>query len=272
MSWVVISPVSEQGCMSPEDFEEWDSAAYKALNIHADFAEQYLEVERRLKEDANPDEIIDCLSHTSANVLGMGHGSETAISANDCVAWLHTGNIPNWVRGRVFVMVSCLTGAELGPAVVKKGAAAYFGLQDVGILVGAPDPGYCRFFYASFIGLIQAAISIELGHDVGTAARKAFARWNNEIDYWLEFYEQEKIVFSDGTGIPVDAGIAQTLVTCLVHNRDCFVAYPVVEVSEVSRVAQIVMALIATGAIAGLAYLGSRWEGRLPAPAHKPSL
>jgi len=262
MPWVLITPVTERGCMSEVDYEKWDSAAYKVLYIHGCFAQQHIEVEKRFEEDADAATIREYLARSRANVLACGHGWDNLTTANNCEIWLKADELPDWVKDRVFVLLSCLTGKELGPALVEKGAKAFFGLYDIGLLPALPEAAYCRYFYAPLIGLIEAAVSIELGYSVEEAARRAIERWENEIHYWMNFYDEQKIKLEDRSEVPVDDNLAQLLITCLAWNRDVFVAYPVgAGAAEATRIAA---AIAGAGAVIGLAWLLSRYPTIAP--------
>jgi len=260
-SWVLITPISEKGCYSEEEYKEKDDAAYKLLNVIGDFAEKYLNVEKRFKEDANPEEIRSYLANSKANVLAMGHGYDTLITANNCKIWLREEEIPEWVKGRAFVFVACLTGKSLGKKLVEKGAKFYAGLREVGVLVGLKNPGYCRYHYCQMIGLIEAAVSYDLGHSIDKIAERVEKRWENEIDYWANFYDEEKIVSADGVESQVTAEMAQALMTVLMWNKNATVIYPVTALAPRGR--DVVVAVMA-----GLTTIGlSLFLGRYIAPA-----
>jgi hypothetical protein len=250
LAWVIIAPVTERDCFeNPEDYEKWDNAAYRVLGIHAEYAMKHLEVEKVFKEDACPDCIREWLAESKADVLAFGHGWHDLITTNNCQIWLKADELPEWVKDRAFVFVACLTGDRLGPALIEKGAKAFFGLEDVGLLPAYPKAKYCRFFYAPFIGLLEAAISYQKGMSVEKCAEKALLRWKNEIEYWMNFYDEEVIQTEDGE-IPVTAEIAQLLVACMMWNSNIFVAYPIgVAPTAVKVVAGLAVAAVVAGAL-----------------------
>ena len=264
MAWVIISPFCEKNCMSEEDFQKYDSAMYKVLNIHASYAEQFLEVERRLREDAYPEEIINYLQQSDADVLAFGHGWKDLITANNCLVWLDTSlldSLASIVINRAFVFVSCLTGLVLGQELIRKGARAFFGFADNAISPADKKAGYCRYFYAPFIGIIEAAIAIQNGASVEEAARRALQRWDEEIAYWQNSYKNEKIVFEDGSEREVTASEAQLLISCLEWNKEVFVAYPVGLELEKNRKGGM-LALLGSGAVLATAFFAGRHERR----------
>lgn len=220
--WVIISPVSEEGCHSFTVFEKVDSAVYRVLNIHADYAQRIING-KRFTQDANPKTVLSWLNEHPSNVLAFGHGNTKAMGLNNCQIWLDVNHIPAWVKGKTMVLVSCLTGVELGKKLAEKGAN-YYGLNNVGMLVAAKDAEYCRFFYADFIGLVEAAISVYQGYNPKEAAKRAILRWKNEIEYWLNFYQEEEIKLKDKT-VKCTSHLAQLLTTCMVHNLHSFVWY-----------------------------------------------
>jgi len=224
MDWVIISPTDEEDCHPLTVFEKVDSAVYRVLNIHADYAQQYLTVVKRFKQDANPSTVLEYLSKHPANILAFGHGNTKAMGLNECKIWLDVNHIPEWVKGKNVVLVSCLTGVELGKKLAEKGAN-YYGLDNVGMLVAAKDAEFCRFFYADFIGLLEAAISLANGYSEEEAAKRAKIRWKNEIEYWLNFYSEEEIKLTSKT-VRCNSQLAQLLTTCMVHNMHSFVWFP----------------------------------------------
>lgn len=64
-------------------------------------------------------------------IIGMGHGSvETFTGQNEAVI-LDAGRYnPREVRGKVIKLLSCQTGVELGPDLVRNGCAVFMGYTD----------------------------------------------------------------------------------------------------------------------------------------------
>lgn len=62
-------------------------------------------------------------------IIGVGHGSPSEFSGHNDGVILDTSSIPN-VRGKVIVLISCETAQQLGPALIKAGAASYIGWRD----------------------------------------------------------------------------------------------------------------------------------------------
>ena len=62
-------------------------------------------------------------------IIGVGHGSEDSFCGHNEAVILEVGKYnPREVRGKVIKLISCLTGVELGPDLIKNGAlsvAAY---------------------------------------------------------------------------------------------------------------------------------------------------
>ena len=223
--WILIVPVSERGCYPEERYRVVDDLAYKALQIHAQYVKQYINVAIELREDAYPEVIHDVLSKTNSNkILAFGHGSHNAITANDCIIWLSTHDIPKWVKDKIFIFVACLTGRELCPKLVECGALAAYGLKEPGIVLCLKGMQYCRFFYAPLIGMLETAIAIENGLPLNEAYKKGIERWINEIHYWTNFYYRERIIVNNKE-YPVPPAAAQLLTLVMTHNMRAYVAH-----------------------------------------------
>jgi len=64
-------------------------------------------------------------------IIGSGHGDVDVFTGQDEAAILEVGKYdPKEVRGKVIKLLSCQTGVELGPDLVKNGCAAFMGYVD----------------------------------------------------------------------------------------------------------------------------------------------
>ena len=67
-----------------------------------------------------------------AYITGSAHGSDTACFGYDSSPIFEVGNYqPEEVDGTIIHLLSCQTGAELGPDFVKNGCRAYFGYSGI---------------------------------------------------------------------------------------------------------------------------------------------
>ena len=64
-------------------------------------------------------------------IIGMGHGSESSFTGQNEVVILEIGEYDSKeVKGKVIKLLSCQTGVELGPDVVRNGATCFMGYKD----------------------------------------------------------------------------------------------------------------------------------------------
>lgn len=64
-------------------------------------------------------------------IIGAGHGDKDAFTGQNEAILLEVGKYdPKEVEGKVIKLVSCQTGLELGPDLVRNGAASYAGYTD----------------------------------------------------------------------------------------------------------------------------------------------
>jgi len=71
------------------------------------------------------------VARQSQVLTGVGHGGRAEFTGDLFEPLLKKGGYPKWVvEGKMFMLLSCLTGAELGPDTIKKGAAGYHGYYE----------------------------------------------------------------------------------------------------------------------------------------------
>ena len=64
-------------------------------------------------------------------IIGAGHGDVDTFTGQNEAVLLEVGNYdPREVKGKVIKLLSCQTGVELGPDLVKNGCAAFMGYTD----------------------------------------------------------------------------------------------------------------------------------------------
>ncbi len=74
-------------------------------------------------------------------IIGDGHGENDEYTAQgETVIWKVGQYNPREVQGKVIKLISCDTGAELGPDLVKNGALCFMGFDDD--LIWIADSGY----------------------------------------------------------------------------------------------------------------------------------
>jgi len=64
-------------------------------------------------------------------IIGVGHGQEDALTGQNEAIILQVGQYdPREVEGKVIKLLSCQTGVELGPDLVRNGALSFAGYKD----------------------------------------------------------------------------------------------------------------------------------------------
>lgn len=64
-------------------------------------------------------------------VIGVGHGDKDAFCGHNEAIILEVGKYdPREVRGKVIKLLSCQTGVELGPDLIRNGATSFMGYRD----------------------------------------------------------------------------------------------------------------------------------------------
>lgn len=118
---------------------------------------------------------------------GGGHGDEKTFTGQDMEPVLQVGVNEEVCAGMIVYLLSCLTGVELGPAIVKAGGWAYIGYTDVWGWVdedGAGDPysdKYARGFYEGSNAIV---ISFLDGLTAEEAEKTGCDKYNEWVDYW----------------------------------------------------------------------------------------
>jgi len=151
--------------------------------------------------------------------LGEGHGSRTKFAGQRLEVLMEACVNDDLMASRVAYLLSCHTGAELGPSCVGKGCLAFLGYDDLfGFVIIVPydpvtDP------YARSFQLASNAIPMTLirGGTTGQAKRNAIAEFNRQIDYWIRSEDP----------------FAPLVIQWLVHDRNALVLHG----SDTARVA-----------------------------------
>lgn len=136
-------------------------------------------------------------------IIGCGHGSADAFTGHNEAIILETGKYdPREVKGKVIKLLSCQTGVELGPDLIRNGAASFAGYRDDYVWVCDADlastPWSDEMAATSLMPVID---SINALLD-GKTAREAF---QIELDGYLRNAEVEE---------------DELIKACLEFNRD----------------------------------------------------
>jgi len=136
-------------------------------------------------------------------IIGVGHGSETIFSGHNEAVILEVGKYNSReVEGKVVKLLSCQTGALLGPDLVKNGAEAFLGYVDDYVWVMDSDlatrPWADTMAAASLIPVVDGLNALL----DGKTAKEAF-------DIELEGYTRNAEVEED-----------ELVKSCLEFNRD----------------------------------------------------
>ena len=172
-----------------------------------------------IEEEATPEFLRDyILNHPEIeHIYGLGHGSKDTYTVVNTEPFLSTTKNLDLVKDRVISLLSCLTANDLGPAIVRAGAIAYFGYSEEVITFAVPTPCGSRFAVAPIVGDIEKEKSLHAKKDYEECYNDAISRWDEEIEYWRENYDKETY-----NGEQVTEELAGELINTIIHNRDCF--------------------------------------------------
>lgn len=136
-------------------------------------------------------------------IIGIGHGDKDIFSGFNKSVILEVGRYnPNEVRGKVIKLLSCQTGAELGPDLIQKGALSFMGYTDDYLWVCDADmvftPWADKMAAASLMPVMDGLNALL----DGKTCREA-------LDIELEGYERNAETESD-----------ELIRSCLLFNRD----------------------------------------------------
>lgn len=147
------------------------------------------------------------------SIYGFGHGLPYLYTGDSETEIWSTTNCNN-VAGRFIYLMSCLTGQQLGPEMIQKGAMAYAGFNISWTWIteasteGDPyNDKYAKCFWESANALWIALCD---GYEFMEAVDKSVAKYNEWIDYWFANSNIEG---------------ASECITWLIVDRDGLVAY-----------------------------------------------
>jgi len=179
--------------------------------------------------------------------LGEGHGVPTKFTGQRLEALMEACVNDGLMADRVAYLLSCFTGAELGPSCVEKGCLAFLGYDKLfGFVVFPPyDPATDP--YARSFQLASNAIPLTLirGGTTGWAKRNALAEFDRQIDYWTRSEDP----------------YAPLVIQWLVYDRNALVLHGSEDVRVATPVARVPM--IGVPMLVGLVFtgLGAKYKG-----------
>jgi hypothetical protein len=117
--------------------------------------------------------------------FGVGHGNPSVFTGQNYNRIFWTCNCKE-LSGRVVYLLSCSTGAGLGPDIVNKKARCYIGYKEdfVWVQEKLQDPlndKYARGFYEAVLEILYKLAD---GYTAGQANAASIDKWNYWIDYW----------------------------------------------------------------------------------------
>jgi hypothetical protein len=223
-----------------------------------------------IADNAYPEVIRDYLiSNTNCTHLyHFGHGLGDCTTCNECYLFIGTGQWGEYnldlCTGRSIHLLSCLTAQRLAKSILDAGATEYYGYKQevLGIFEDTADPGNCRFMLAAAIGDPEIEKALSEGKNILEAYDQAVARWDEEIRYWEDHYDEEQIPTAYGN-VYVDENVASMLITLMTHNRNALVAAN--EAGSMSSVTPLtaIAALAAVGVAAAVVISGAKTQYKI---------
>jgi len=138
--------------------------------------------------------------------FGVGHGRADLFTGQNLNHIFWVCNCKE-LRGRVVYLLSCITGARLGPDMVnEKGATSFLGYKEVFVWVQSAfqDPLNDPYGKAFFEPVLEIIYRLADGYTTREAYNASMAKWNYWIDYWTK---------SEDENAPI-------VLQLLIHDRD----------------------------------------------------
>ena len=215
---VVINSIHD--CSSPPSLP-WFSCAPRGVYEYLDAESEDVEI---IEEDAYPDALRDYISEHPEleRIYGLGHGGDNVYTTNECLPFISTSQNLDLVENRVIHLLSCLTGRMLGSAIVSSNAYAYYGYNEVFMILAESNsyPCSCRFHTACLSGDMAIEHSLHNKRDYERCWNDAIQSWNEEIAYWENHYDEETIPITGSSDMQVNEAMASTLIDVMIHDRD----------------------------------------------------
>ena len=169
-----------------------------------EYAHKRLYLIEDLYEDrANKTEILgNFIRRIPVIVWACSHGVEDAVKGPDITQNVIDLANTTWFNNKIVVIVACLAGRQLAPALVDAGARAVFAYDDELILRVWPDT------LDPLEGFKECITAPKLLYD-GFKAKDVYAKAIEEYNKWIDYWDEKD---------PATADVLR-------HDRDCFKLY-----------------------------------------------
>jgi len=138
--------------------------------------------------DANAAKVKETLLSLNPMVFtltGHGNGSCTSVECTELLMCVGDAAV-QLMKNRVVHLNSCLTGQELGPAIMTAGALAYVGSNESFWFYVGDAANTTRAVQSPFLAEYQFDVSILRGKTVGEARADMLQKSEEELTYWVE--------------------------------------------------------------------------------------
>jgi len=177
--------------------------------------------------------VLDSLAKQDSRFFfGVGHGRADLFTGQNLDLIFGVCNCKE-LRGRVVYLLSCITGAKLGPDMVNnKGATSFIGYKEVFVWVQSDfqDPLKDPYGKSFFEPALEIIYRLADGYTAREAYNTSMSKWNYWIDYWTK---------SDDPYAPV-------VLQLLIHDRNAQVLIGSEEARVTRTVPEIPWWLVAT--------------------------
>jgi len=155
------------------------------------------------KEKANKTELLgNFIYKVPLVVWGFSHGTENELIGPEVGSTVFDVGNALWFNNKIVVIVACLTGKKLAPAMVDNGARAVFAYDDT------LDIRVWSDTYEPLEGFKECITKPKLLYD-GVKAKDVYDATIAEYNKWINYWDERD---------PVTADVLR-------HDRDCFKMY-----------------------------------------------
>ena len=220
MSIVIIAPLTDKA-----DVYKW--IACNLVKLEQELKDKGEETTLIYGSDAtatNSRNII--IEENPVRILSAGHGHSSVHTVENQEPFFDTAGLNlDLVENRTIHLLSCLCAqgpGNLGQKIQEEGAKVFFGYSDTFMLtVWDKEPCSWRFLTGCFAGDLEVERKLTDGvTDYKEVYNHAIGRYNEEIKYWEEHYDEEMCNSSK-----VSAEMAEMLITCLVHDKNALATF-----------------------------------------------
>lgn len=181
------------------------------------------------KERANKTELLaNFIYKVPLVVWGFSHGTENELIGPEVGSTVFDIGNALWFHGKIVIIIACLTGKKLAPAMIDNGARAVLAYDDVLKIRIWGDT------YQPLEGFKECITKPKIIYD-GVKVKEAYDATIAEYNKWIEYWDDKD---------PVTADVLR-------HDRDCFKMYG----SGESRITLSVYLLIGMTDILAIVYL-----------------